>query len=471
LSSRRRLREDNGGRSATSAPRSAFTAPQSLTYHQVVRELFPRLTGGIRWGLERVQGVLATADNPETQFASIHVGGTNGKGSVSATLDSVLRHAGLRTGLYTSPHLCSFRERIQLDGRPIEEAELLAAAVPLWPALQESQASFFEATTALAFHALARARVQIGVIEVGLGGRLDATNVIMPMATVLTNVAMDHAEYLGSTLGEVATEKAGIIKPGIPVITAEPDPTLRSIFAARAAEAGAPFHTLDETELEHVVSDRSGTQFTLQTRLWGTLALRTPLVGHHQAVNAALSVRALELLPERFRPDRAAVIAGVERVRWPGRMQFEERADGLWLFDVAHNTAGVNALVRAAAGLQLPRPVVLVAGILADKDWRSMLPPLFDFVNEVVLTVPPSAPAVRRWDPHVVLSVLGGRARIAEDFPRALQTARELAREGTVLVTGSFHTVGDALALLGIAPFGLAPDVVEQQQVLALAQE
>ena len=210
-----------------------------LSYGVLLDRLFPRLTGGIRWGLERTSKLLAGVDDPHRAYPSIHIGGTNGKGSVAAIVESVLRHDGQRTGLYTSPHLVDFRERIQVDGRPISEAELLSAARALWPRIEEEAPSFFEAATVIAFLALRRADMDVAVVEVGMGGRLDSTNVVTPEVSVITNVALDHAEYLGSDLATIAGEKAGIIKTGVPVVTAESDPAVLAVLKRAAAGAWA----------------------------------------------------------------------------------------------------------------------------------------------------------------------------------------------------------------------------------------
>ncbi len=406
--------------------------------------------------------MLAAAGNPHRRYPTIHIGGTNGKGSVASTAASILRAAGLRTGLYTSPHLCDFAERIQIDGAPVERDALLAAARRLWPVVQREAPSFFEATTAIAFLALAEVGVQVAVVEVGLGGRLDSTNVITPDVCVLTNVAMDHAQYLGNTLESIAREKAGIIKPGVPVVTGEPDPVLRDVFRRRAEELGAPFHVVPAASVSDISVDESGTRFIYAAEPFGELALHTPLIGAHQAMNAAVAVRALSLLPESRRPDAAAVQRGVRTVRWPGRVQIVRRSDGVWLFDAAHNPAGIDSLVAVLGQLSLPEPLVLLIGVMGDKEWQQMLPALFRATDRAVLTTPYSAPDGRRWDPAAVLhQVPSAGAEVVADFSRALARARELAGPGAVVVTGSFHTVGDAFLELGIQPFppdpGLPP--------------
>lgn len=426
-----------------------------LTYAALLRELFPRLTGGIRWGLERTLALLEAVGNPHESFRSVHVGGTNGKGSVAATLAAILHADGRPTGLYSSPHLCTFRERIQIDGVAISEAEITHAASRLWPEFGRLTPSFFEATTAIAFLALAEAGVDCAVIEVGLGGRLDATNVITPELAVITNIALDHAEYLGNTIESVAREKAGIIKPGVPLLTAENEVVPLDVFRRRAAELGAPLFRLLPHEISGAAYDLNGTHFRVSTVHYGNLQLSSPLIGLHQATNAALAARAADLLPPTLRPSTAAVVAGVSNVVWPGRLQMERIGTQRWLFDVAHNLAGVQALVAAVRGLDLARPLVIVVGILGDKDWQAMLPPLFELADLAVLTVPPTAPANRAWEPERVLEDVGSeRTEVLRDFTAALDRARERAADGTVLVTGSFHTVGDALIALDRAPFG-----------------
>jgi len=426
------------------------TPPPLLSYQELVRRLFPRLTGGIRWGLERTEALLERAGNPHTRFRTIHVGGTNGKGSVAATMASVLSAAGYRTGLYSSPHLCSFRERIRVNGTPISEDALVDAADPLWEAITESGASFFEATTVIAFQALAAANVDVAVIEVGLGGRLDSTNVITPELSVITNIAFDHAEYLGNTLEAIAGEKAGIIKPDVPLVTGEATPSVLRVLQERARSVGAPVVVVPPVDVKPRLD---GNTLQIPTERWGVLRVHSPLIGTHQAHNLTLAVKGLELISDRERITPTAIEHGVESVYWPGRFQVEELRGRQWVFDVAHNEAGVHALAETCARLELQRPLSLLVGILGDKDWRRMLPPLFALADSIVLTVPPTAPPNRAWDPRQVLSAVPDeRAVVVDDFAEALMRAEaNAAAAGTVLVTGSFHTVGDALALLGLA--------------------
>lgn len=422
-----------------------------------LHRILPPLSVGVDWGLGRTEKALELLGNPHRAFPSIHVGGTNGKGSVASVLGSVLGHSGKRVGLYTSPHLCSFRERFQIDGRPVSSQDLLAAGKEVRQRLPDAGLTFFEAATVLAFHLFARSGVDVAVVEVGLGGRLDSTNVILPLVAAITNVAMDHHEYLGDTLPEIAGEKAGIIKAGVPVVTAETDPVLREVFRARAFDLGAPFHALDPAQVvrELEVAPR-GNAFTLRTDAWGELPLISPLPGAHQAANVALAAGCLALLPEGLKPDLEAVMEGVAEVRWPGRLQILTRPEGTWVFDVAHNVAGVRALADSLPLLGLPEPRVLLVGIQGDKDWRSMLPPLFALTREAVLTQPPTVPPERRWHPLEAAGAVEAlpNLHIVPDFEEAVAGARAAAGKGTVVVTGSHHTVGDAMNVLGILPYG-----------------
>ncbi|HEX7238752.1 MAG TPA: folylpolyglutamate synthase/dihydrofolate synthase family protein [Longimicrobiaceae bacterium] len=420
--------------------------------------LFGRTTGGIRWGLERTEELLAGVDHPHRRFRSLHVGGTNGKGSVSALCDSVLRAAapGRRVGLYTSPHLVRFAERIRVDGAPVD-AELLAGCVErLRPAIERTGATFFEASTAVAFLCFAEAGVEVAVAEVGLGGRLDSTNVLSPAATAVTNVARDHTEYLGETTAEIAAEKAGIWKPGVPAVTAEADPAALGVLRERAAAVGAPLTALDEVaRIEDVRPDAKGTRFRLRSDAWGDRAVRVPLVGAHQARNAALAAELLARLPDDLRPGWDAVERGFAAARWPGRFQVEEIRGTTWVLDVAHNPAGVRALAATLDAVELPRPLVLLAAVLSDKEWGEMLPPLLAHADAAILTLAPTAPESRRWDPEAVAASLDVSipVRVIPDLEAAMMRATTLAPYGTVLVTGSVHTVGDALPLLGLPSF------------------
>jgi dihydrofolate synthase/folylpolyglutamate synthase len=433
----------------------------------LVARLFPTLPIGVHWGLERTRRALASLGDPQSAFRTIHVGGTNGKGSVTATLAAILGAAGHRAAAYTSPHLSSFRERMLVRGRPLAEVSLLRYADEVRDAVVRFGLTFFEAATVLAFHAFREEGVEVAAVEVGLGGRLDATNVLCPDVAAVTNVAMDHSDYLGTTLAEIAGEKAGIMKHGVPFVTAETDPATLGIFRDRGRAIGAPVFEVDTVSVREVVVARDRTAFRTWTRRWGELEIVTPLVGRHQAVNAALAIEILDHVPSEHRPDVRALLDGIRAVRYPGRDDVRVIDGRTWLFDVAHNTAGVESLVDTLDRLELPRPLVVLIGVLGDKDWRSMLPPLFARVEAAVLTVPVTAPIDRRWDPAAAAAAVRGGAPfedaggveepgatvlVVEDFSSALREAVDRVGAGTVVVTGSVHTVGNAMGALGIDP-------------------
>lgn len=448
------------------APPPADSTPDRLdipTGDPLLRRLFPPLPSGVRWGLERTRAALAELGDPHLAYPTIHVGGTNGKGSVAATIHTVLDAesgpGALRSGLYTSPHLCSLTERFRIGASPVGVEALVGHADDVRDAVVRHGLTFFEALTVLGFHLFRVEGVDVVVAEVGLGGRLDATNVVDPVATAVTNVAMDHADYLGETLEAIAREKAGIVKAGVPLSTAENDRAILGILGDAARSLGAPLHVVDPTaDVGSVAVDADRTTFTLASRRWGELRLTTPLVGRHQAVNTALAVEVLSHLPDGLRPSPEEVVAGVASVRWPGRDQVE-RVDGVtWILDVAHNVAGVESLADTVDRLDPPRPRVALLGVLGDKAWKTMLPPLLERVDRAILTVPPSAPAGRRWDPVEVARELSSSGlapcplEVEERFDEAFHATRTGAAGGTGIVTGSAHTVGAGLAALGRIP-------------------
>lgn len=391
-----------------------------------------------------MERILASLDAPHRCAPSLHVGGTNGKGSVARIWASVLQSAGFRVGLYTSPHLISFRERILVDGTPPPDRALEEIADEIRPALVRFAPSFFEAATVLAFCAFERAEVDVMVVEVGLGGRLDATNVIDPVLTAITNVSLEHRELLGDSLAEITREKAGILKPGVPAWTGVGEPEALRVLAEQAAALGIPLNRVAPPAGSW---DTEGLRLDLATRRWGSLALRSPLLGDHQLHNVALAVRSLESLPPRLLPSPDQVLDGVRRARAPGRLDVLDDPPRCWILDVAHNRAGMDVLGGVLAALGPEEPVIAVAGILADKEWEPMLRVLASRVNRIVLTTPPGVPESRRWDPHAVADRLADlNLLVVDPIEAAFGRAAELARRGgTIVVTGSTHTVGAAL--------------------------
>lgn len=419
-----------------------------MTGSRLEEVLTRRPLTAVEWGLDRTRDLLSRLGDPHRSFRSIHVGGTNGKGSAAAMAAAVLRADGRRTGLYTSPELVDLSERYRVDGRPLDRELLDDCAERVGAASAEVDATFFEAATALAFLAFREAGVEWVVAEVGLGGRLDATSVLEPEASMITSVARDHESFLGEELADIAREKAGILRDGVPAALGRMPPEALEAVEARAREVGAPLRRLGvDARVEGVEVDARGTRFVYRSAARPDgLDLSLPLPGVHQAENAGVAVLALESLDEP--PGAAAVREGLAGVRWRGRFEVLERPEGVWVLDAGHNPASAAALSDTLDRVRPPEPRVLLAAVLADKDWRSLLAPLRVRTDRAVLTVAPSSPEERRWDPAEAAAELGEGAEAVADFDDALARARELAGEGTVLVAGSCHTVGDALRRL-----------------------
>jgi dihydrofolate synthase / folylpolyglutamate synthase len=394
----------------------------ALTFPQALDFLYPRTTT-IRFGLERTERLLRALGDPHRLLPSVHVGGTNGKGSVTTLVAEALRAAGWRVGVYTSPHLVSFRERITVDGVPVSEAAVAAWTSALRPLIEELDATFFEATTAIAFADLAARGAEIAVVEVGLGGRLDSTNVVRPLVSAITKIEMDHQKYLGDTLAKIAREKAWIAKPGAPLVTGESRPEVLAVIrreARRAVRALDPGGRLDLRVLPPEYEWR------------GPLRL----LGPHQRRNAGVAHGILAALPEAWRPSADEMAAGFARAHVPGRLDRR----GRWLFDVAHNPDGMRALTRAVRELRPVRPVHALVSILSDKAWPEMLVELDTVVDRGILTVPPTAGGrewnlewLRRWLATPDRPPASAEWALVPDFGQALAAVQEGA--GTILVT------------------------------------
>ena len=425
------------------ANRTATALDEALAF------LFARTTGGYKFGLERTLALLEALGNPHELYPVIHVAGTNGKGSSLATAEALLRGRGLHVGKYTSPHLVDFRERMLVDRVPIE-ADAVVEFVERWtPLVVKLGATFFEATTAMAFDAFAKANVDVALIETGLGGRLDSTNVVTPQSAGVTTIGWDHMEYLGHTLEAIALEKAGIFKAGRPAVIGEPTPAIRDVLRTRATELGAaPVLVTDHVLVDDIVVSGTGTSVTLEMP-GERHRLHTPLAGRHQAHNLAFTLALLRAAGPMYRFSLKQAAPLLRDITLPGRFQ----RSGKYIFDVAHNADGARVLADTLGAITPPRPVVAVFCALRDKEWREMLTTLRPHVDTFILTDAPTAPASRAWDLGSAADFLrtsGATVEPASSFDDALRRAES---GETVLVTGSFHTVGDAMARLQVSPF------------------
>jgi dihydrofolate synthase / folylpolyglutamate synthase len=410
----------------------------TLTYEQALDFLFPRTTT-IKFGLATTRALLASLGDPHEVMPSIHIGGTNGKGSVVTLVAGALREAGWRVGVYTSPHLVSFRERIRVGDVPVSEDAVAMWTERLRPLILERKATFFEASTAIAFADFAARGAEIAVVEVGLGGRLDSTNVVRPLVSAVTKIERDHMKYLGNTLEKIASEKAGIAKPGAPFVIGEREPALVEVLRREARRAIARQDARAAPDIRVLPPDYE----------WcGPLSLAGP----HQRRNAAVAHGVLMALAAPYRPDLDSINRAFGQARIPGRLDRR----GKWLFDVAHNPDGIRALITALEAMRQPRPIHGLVSILGDKEWPEMLVQLDRVLDQGVLTVAPTA-AGRGWNTDWLRRWLRSPNRpparaswtLIPDFTEALEVVQRGA--ATVLVTGSFHTVGDVMQALGLS--------------------
>lgn len=380
-------------------------------------------------GLERIRAVLEALGNPQRAYRVVHVAGTNGKGSTCAMIEAGLRSAGVRTGLFTSPHLIEPTERIQIDGIPVTPGEFQRAFNVVHEIAEKLELdchpTYFETVTAMGFWLFRERRVETAVVEVGLGGRLDATNVVEPAVTVITPIDFDHEIYLGHTLEAIAGEKAGILKPGVPAVFAGQRPEAAAVLERRAAELGIAVKRAEDFPVRDLEIDARGARFS---------GLRVPLAGEHQidnAIAAALSLESLGVSPQ-----------GIAEARWPGRLEHVSPNPDI-ILDGAHNPAGARALARYLERFYPHRKRWLIYGAMRDKAIEEIAGILFPLANELIFTAPDYSRALR----PEALQEIAGRGRTAASIEAALKLAAAAAPDDVVVITGSLFLVGEARAI------------------------
>ena len=399
----------------------------AAAYRETLGWLFGTQLFGIKLGLESIERLLRELNLPARDQRIIHVAGTNGKGSVCAMIDSICRASGYRSGLFTSPHLVTYRERIQVNGCMISQSQVAGGLTIIRELVRdwEPHPTFFEITTALALQHFKEEQCDVIVLETGMGGRLDATNAIMPVVSAITPIDYDHQKWLGNSLAEIAAEKAGIIKAGVPVVSAEQPPEAEAILRAKAAGCGAP--------LNFVTSRYDAASISLS--------------GAHQKQNAAVAVAAIEAAQLELQ-DRT-IAQGLEDVRWPAR--FQRWDDGI-VIDGSHNPAGARVLAQTWREAFNDEPAVVILAVLQDKDARGIIRALSAVARDFVLPVARSERAI----PPTELATIAQAAApnlpvtILPSLTAALAHARSTGRP--ILITGSLHFAGEALAALNGDP-------------------
>lgn len=428
-----------------------------MDYEHLLSQLYGLERFGIKLGLENIRRLLSVLGDPHRGLKVLHVTGTNGKGSVCAYAASVLRQAGLHVGLYTSPHLVRFNERIRVDGEAISDDDVVRLWSGMQPAIQAitsarpiDHPTFFEVTTAMAFEYFRERRVDVAVIEVGMGGRMDATNVVDGLVSVVTRVDLEHTEHLGKTVGRIAREKSGIIKPSSRAVSVVQEAL--PVIEARCREVHAPLLVVGrDVQTDRGPHDLRGQDLRVRGP-FGEIPVHTPLLGGFQAENAAIAVAAVaELRVAGFQVTDGAIRDGIRLARWPARLELV-RTEPRILVDGAHNRAAAGALARSVTELFPARKVLLVVGILNDKDLAGMAAAL----GPLALRVHAGRPKTHRaFDPAEVALAFRtyaeaeSMATIAEAIDAALALA---APDDVVLITGSIYTAGEALDHFGIRP-------------------
>jgi dihydrofolate synthase/folylpolyglutamate synthase len=412
---------------------------------------------GIKFGLANIRTLAAALGDPQKAFRSVLIAGTNGKGSVTAMVDRALLAAGLTVGRYTSPHLITLEERFAINGEPVATAALVGVIEDMRTLIDaliakgalEAPPTFFEVTTAIAFELFRRARVDFAVLEVGLGGRLDATNAVDPVAAAITSIDFDHEQYLGNTLAAIAGEKAGVIRRAIPVVVGPLPAEAHDVIVSACASAGAVFIEADSGVRVESTSERGRTSVRIQSPIrdygWVPLGLR----GEHQVPNALVAVRLLEQLEQLAPIAAGAIIAGLRDVRWPGRLQMLEASAGrLVLLDAAHNPAGAWALA-AYLRREFPEPLPIVFGAMRDKDVALMLKALLPVASTMVMTQPSIARALPAEDLAALAAKLSPGARIEVRAQPREALERAWHHCPVACAAGSIFLVGDLLRELG----------------------
>jgi dihydrofolate synthase/folylpolyglutamate synthase len=405
------------------------------------REYLSRLnSSAIRLGLASVKSLLKSLQNPQDAYAGVLIAGTNGKGSIAATVASILREAGYRVGLYTSPHLVDLRERIRINGEMITEDELDDLIEEVRRQVR-ADVTYFEFLTAVAFLYFCRMRVDIAVLEVGMGGRLDATNVVQPLASVISNISLEHREYLGNRLADIAREKGGTIREGGVCITAAKQKAVLTVLEEICRERGARLYRL-------------GKHIRVRLHKDGTFSYRgigknyqrftCSLLGGHQIENTALALAAIEILAgSGFPVDDQALYRGMQKTRWEGRLEILQSAPQL-LLDGGHNQAGIAVLCRALKELFSYKRLILVFGVLGDKNFPLMLKKIAPLADRIILTRPETERAVSPGDLASIANRYNDSVEIVAPAGQALQRALTLAaKDDLICVTGSLYLIGE----------------------------
>jgi dihydrofolate synthase/folylpolyglutamate synthase len=416
-------------------------------YRDTLNRIYKLRGGIIDLRLERMERALTLFDHPEKTFPSFHIAGTNGKGSTAAMLQRILCSAGYRTALYTSPHLVSFTERMRIDDEEITPDEVVALAEEIWRRTEAANIllTFFEIVTVMAFVYFARRQVDLAVIEVGLGGRFDATNLVRSVVSVITTISRDHEAFLGFDIASIAREKAGIIKQGVPVVCGALPPEAMEVIGEIAHTNQAPCYRLGQN---FTLKLKTNGAFDYKGAKWNLQNLSVALRGAHQIRNAGVATAALEVVGDRFPTGEVAIRSGLQNVSWPGRMEVI-LTDPTVIIDGAHNKEGIDVLIDELRKLRGGRRIRMLFAVMEDKDWRLMLNTLAGVVDEIVLTR--VSQLERSADPLQLQQEVAGKlqSQVIPDPRLAVETlVQSAAPDELIVITGSLYLLGEVRPLL-----------------------
>ncbi len=425
-----------------------------MSYSRAIDYLYGLQKFGMKFGLDNIRKLMAAFDNPQRSFRSIHVAGTNGKGSTSAMIASILKTAGVKTGLFSSPHLVSFTERIRVDGEEISENDVISLADEVRSTaekIEDFSPTFFEVVTTMAFIHFRKMGVEWAVIETGLGGRLDATNVITPEVSVITKIGLDHCEFLGKTLGEIASEKTGIIKTAVPVVSALQEAEAIRVIEKTARERGAPLFEYGKSFMAEAISEHfAGISFSYRGEgRYEDLAVS--LAGRYQADNASMAIKTAEILIAKYPGMKCDIRKGLSTVQWPGRLEMIH-SDPPVLIDGAHNPQAAVALSEHLRNIVLKKykRIIMVVGVMGDKDVEGILNPLLPVASDILFTAPAYGRSAVPKRLAALAAAKGYESIIVSNVSDAVKKAVEIWQPGgLIVVTGSFYTIGEAKESFG----------------------
>lgn len=437
-------------------------------YNETENYLYGLQKHGIKLGLENSRGLMGILGEPQKSFRSVHIAGTNGKGSTASIIASILKETGFKVGLYTSPHLISFTERIKVNNSPVLESDVIRLVSFIRKAITNADINptFFEFVTAMALYYFAHKKVDWAVVEVGMGGRLDATNILLPDVSVITNISLEHREFLGESLSAIAAEKAGIIKPSVPVVTATTHHEALKVLEGTARDRKSEIYvidrdfkgTLSSMNEGHIAFDYTGINPLSKNRKeYRNLALRTS--GRHQVLNASVALRTCEVIESKgLIISDEAIKNGLLNSDFSGRLEWSSRTPPI-LIDSAHNPEAAAALADTVKEIFLSKKIILIMGIMNDKDTEGILKPLMQICDVIILTKPKGERAaspekleegIKSLEKKGSVNLRSTKILTTSTVAEAIELAKKIChKDQIVLITGSFYTTGEAKEILG----------------------